>query len=169
MGSMVFRQELTALLPVRRALRLQADEDTAHRDGSDDPEEVVELVDLDWEPGEFFNTPEEALERTESMLERMLNERSARAALCDLALVRSPTDFTPQNPAFPGIRPGLYVGDYGHDAYGQYRTEVLLVEYSELTPAELREEASQPSRLFARPGGEKAPPVIGKLADLACP
>jgi len=57
--------------------------------------------------------------------------------------VRSPADYTPFGDGTgPQMMPGLYVGDYGH--YGQFSSEVLLVEYKEVSK-------DQVESLFARP------------------
>lgn len=119
-----------------------------------------------WQPDKLFKDAESARSRTEAMLEGML---SKQRVACDLALIRSPQDFVPQGRDFLGVRPGLYVGDYGHAFYGQYRTEVLLVEYLSMTPEQLQAELGTPSLVFARPQGEPAPEKLGKLQGIGAP
>lgn len=119
-----------------------------------------------WESGQMLPTREEAVSHTELMMKDML---SSGAIPCDLALIRGPEDFVPHEPSLPRIRPGLYVGDYGHSFYGQYRTEVLLVDYVTLTHEALRQELSAPSassgRIFARPlDGD--PPALEAVLQL---
>lgn len=105
-----------------------------------------------WESGQLFASREEACRRTEFMLKDML---ASGAIPCDLALIRAPQDFAGHADSLPRIWPGLYVGDYGHIVYGQFRPEVLLVEYLTLTHEALCREVTRPStsllRLFARP------------------
>merc|ERR1719379_520142 len=107
------------------------------------------------------------------MIKEMMGQRGKA---CDLALVRSPKDFARRDPGFPGIRPGLYVGDYGHQFYGQFRTEVILLEYVSLSPQEMLEEATQPTRVFQRPHavsseanriGQQQAVGLARLAELA--
>lgn len=62
-----------------------------------------------------------------------------------LAMVRSPFEYTVDDPLVELLRPGLYVGNYCHDFYGQFKHEVLLVEFRECGLDGLRS-------LFARPG-----------------
>jgi len=120
----------------------------------------------EWQPGRLFGTAEQALGQTNAMLQHMLGDL---AIPCDLALIRSPRDFSPLDSSFPGVRPGLYVGDYGHEFYGQFRTEVLLVEYATLTCQDLAEEMQDPRRIFTRPNGEQAPLQLSALAELSGP
>lgn len=64
---------------------------------------------------------------------------------CDLAKIP---------PAVNGPLAGLYVGDYGDESYGQFRTQVVRLDYVSLTTNELREELERPPerrRLFTRP------------------
>merc|ERR1711904_230923 len=104
----------------------------------------------------------------------MINEMMGiRGVPCDLALLRGPKDFVRRDPNFPGIRSGLYVGDYGHTYYGQFRTEVLLVEYVTMTRAELEHELESSTRIFERPACSnirmspgRAPPAIRSLLDI---
>lgn len=67
----------------------------------------------------------------EDMTARMvlLMLRSVRSL--PLVLVRSPMDYTLDDPSAPHLHPGLYVGNYGHGQYGQFTHEVILVEYRE--------------------------------------
>ncbi|CAJ1367328.1 unnamed protein product [Effrenium voratum] len=95
------------------------------------------------------------------MLRDMLTQRIP----CDLALVRSPAEFAPLDHSVPRLRPGLYVGDYGHSMYGQFRTEVLLLDYVSLSPVQLRNECQDP-QLFWRPFGEPPPEELRALAEL---
>lgn len=117
-----------------------------------------------WRVGELDKSEESLLHRTQEMLRDMLGQFP-----CDLALIRSPDEFVPLDPSVPGLRPGLYVGDYGHRFYGQFRTEVLLLDYMHLTADELREEAQMPRRLFMRPHGEMPPAELAALAELDMP
>lgn len=148
------RRELAPLLQVKRALRLQAERLPELEEPG-----PAQSIDDRWFPSQLYRTADEVTVATEAMLSCMLNNPSPQAAQCDLALIRGPADFTPQNPSFPGIRPGLYVGDYGHSMYGQYRTEVLLLEYTTMSPAQLQQEAENPSVIFARPGRAANPPA----------
>eukprot|EP00928_Gymnodinium_smaydae_P090450 TRINITY_DN74244_c0_g1_i1.p1 TRINITY_DN74244_c0_g1~~TRINITY_DN74244_c0_g1_i1.p1 ORF type:complete len:518 (+),score=40.13 TRINITY_DN74244_c0_g1_i1:96-1556(+) len=116
-----------------------------------------------WRPGGILTSVEEASSRTQSMLELMFGEKKRP---CDLALIQGPADFVPRDPGVLRIRPGLYSGDYGHDFYGQYRTETLLVEYLSLTAAEVAAEVERPLSVFARPQGEAAPAELNLLRDL---
>ncbi|CAE7233518.1 pkd2 [Symbiodinium natans] len=121
-----------------------------------------------WRVGDLDRSEESLRQRTEDMLRDMFG-----AFPCDLALIRSPDEFVPLDPTVPRLRPGLYVGDYGHHIYGQFRTEVLLLDYVHLTAEELREEAQVfqkvPRRLFTRPRGEKPPAQLEALAALGQP
>lgn len=101
--------------------------------------------------------------RTELMLQTMLGDGKVP---CDLALIRSPADYTPPNADFPGVRPGLYVGNYGHGCYGQFGTEVLLLEYVSLTHEEFVRELKAPSGIFSRPQGEGPPSSLSGLCTL---
>ena len=60
-------------------------------------------------------TAEGLREVTEGML-KVFQGKTAH-----LTLVRGPSE---AEDVFRGLPAGLYVGDYGHDMYGQYRTEV---------------------------------------------
>eukprot|EP00746_Dinoflagellata_sp_MGD_P022348 gnl/MRDRNA2_/MRDRNA2_152248_c0_seq1.p1 gnl/MRDRNA2_/MRDRNA2_152248_c0~~gnl/MRDRNA2_/MRDRNA2_152248_c0_seq1.p1 ORF type:complete len:577 (-),score=105.22 gnl/MRDRNA2_/MRDRNA2_152248_c0_seq1:139-1869(-) len=112
-------------------------------------EQIKDLTMLEaWQPGDLCKSEDEARQLTNRMLNEMMGSREVP---CDLALLRGPKDFARRDPNFPGIRPGLYVGDYGHDFYGQYRTEVLLIEYTPLTKDELQHEIETPTRIFHRP------------------
>lgn len=162
------------LFTARRALRiadvrcssLDAEPSVADASGLDgDNESYASGVDLpSWETGVLAETADAARKLTEDMISELMG--SARVP-CDLALVRNPQEYVPQDNDLPGIRPGLYVGDYGHGFYGQFRSEVLLVEHVTLSAAELREEVAQPTRLFRRPGSNPAPTGLERLADLA--
>merc|ERR550532_235011 len=77
---------------------------------------------------------------TAKMLLSML--RSTRSL--PLVLVRSPADCRLDDPAAPHLSPGLYVGNFGRGQYGQFRHEVILVEYRECTAASV-------GQLFSRP------------------
>eukprot|EP00931_Biecheleriopsis_adriatica_P060096 TRINITY_DN36075_c0_g1_i1.p1 TRINITY_DN36075_c0_g1~~TRINITY_DN36075_c0_g1_i1.p1 ORF type:complete len:493 (-),score=60.68 TRINITY_DN36075_c0_g1_i1:48-1526(-) len=116
-----------------------------------------------WHPGELLRSEEEAQSKTETMLDSCLHKCRVP---CDLALIRSPQECVPHDPSVPRLRPGLYVGDYGHSFYGQFRTEVLLLEYISLTPEQLSQEVMVPSQVFTRPGGEAPPEELSKLADM---
>jgi hypothetical protein len=113
-----------------------------------------------WDSGHFFYSREEAARRTAMMLKDML---AGGAIPCDLGLIRRPRDILACSESLPRIAPGLYVGDYGHKSYGQFRPEVLLVEYLTLSPEALRAELLSPNtsplRLFARPLGGQPPPL----------
>mmetsp|Transcript_153531 Transcript_153531/g.270962 ORF Transcript_153531/g.270962 Transcript_153531/m.270962 type:complete len:423 (+) Transcript_153531:28-1296(+) len=148
----------------------EEEEDPSVTDGSDDEFGAIvrqfQASSFHWSPGKLFETPEGAKEMTEAMLQDMLGKCKCP---CDLALIRSPEDFVPQENDFLGVRPGLYVGDYGHAFYGQYRTEVLLVEYISITPEQLQAEIDRPSLVFARPEGEPAPRNLGRLRGIDAP
>uniref|UniRef100_A0A7S4UYN2 F-box domain-containing protein n=1 Tax=Alexandrium monilatum TaxID=311494 RepID=A0A7S4UYN2_9DINO len=145
------------LFSARRALRVTAGEGTPADDS--DEEEIKGL-----EVGSLLQSAEQAKERTEAMLQELLGQGSVP---CDLALIRSPSDFCPQDSGFPGVRPGLYVGDYGHGYYGQFRTEVLLLEYATFAPEDILTEA--PKTIFARPEGEPAPSDLRLLTHATSP
>jgi len=138
-------------------------------DSDSEGEHVKELLygsvlSENWSPGRLSNTEDELKERTSSMLREMLG--SSRSLIpCDLALIRSPDEFMPADPFVPRLRPGLYAGDYGHGFYGQFRVEVLLLDYVSLTPEEIKAEVQEPTRLFGRPRGGHLPP--GQLRQLA--
>lgn len=124
------------------------DDDSGLEDDDDDSEVSKALP--SWATGRLPETPEAARELTQRMLRELHGH--PRRYPCDLALVRSPAEAACTDTSFPGVRPGLYVGDYGHAMYGQYRTEVLLLEYVTLRADELGEELESQSRLFNRPG-----------------
>jgi len=120
----------------------------------------------EWQPQDLPKSVEVLTQRTQHMLDGIFGSCEVPV---DCALVRSPADFVPQNAEFPGIRPGLYVGDYGHLMYGQYRTEVLLLEYISLTPEEVQRELESPTRIFSRPqccGSTGPPEELQMLANL---
>ncbi|CAE7417072.1 pkd2 [Symbiodinium sp. CCMP2456] len=133
------------------------------RDSDDDAGPAI-CSSASWRVGELDKSEESLLHRTQEMLRDMLGQFP-----CDLALIRSPDEFVPLDPSVPGLRPGLYVGDYGHRFYGQFRTEVLLLDYMHLTADELREEVQMPRRLFMRPHGEMPPAELAALAELDMP
>jgi len=136
-------------------------------DGSEgdlEPEDLEGFLDT-CASGSFPTSAEEMTIRTTAML----NESGKLAVPCDLSLIRSPDDFAPLSRDSPGIRSGLYVGDYGHSFYGQYRTEVLLLEYKALSKHELASEIEAPMQIFARPGGQQAPPELQCLQHLEGP
>jgi len=116
-----------------------------------------------WEVGVLLESEELAQDRTEMMLKDMLQLCNIP---CDLALLRGPEDFVPRDPGVPRIRPGLYVGDYGHTMYGQFRTEVLLLEHISLSADEMIEESKSPTRVFGRPEDENPPPELRELVNL---
>lgn len=101
------------------------------------------------------------------MIEEMMGKHRVP---CDLTLIRSPSDYAPQDPSLPGIRPGLYVGDYGHDFYGQFKTEVLLLEYVVQTKEEMLQERdgcySGPRKVFQDSSGRTSPMSMSVLNDL---
>lgn len=140
--------------------RLDDDVDDDVMDDSDNLGGDQRIPEL--ELGQLFPSASEARASTESLLHYMLKEHSVP---CDLALIRSPDDFVPQDPGCPDLRPGLYVGDYGHRMYGQFRTEVLLLEHIALSHDELEAELHRPARVFARPNGEHPPPELRALVD----
>ncbi|CAL1172190.1 unnamed protein product [Cladocopium goreaui] len=133
-------------------------------DSDSDQDEVVFLSEK-WSPGRLGETEGEVKQHTSAMLRDMLG--SSRSIPCDLALIRSPDEFMPADPSVPRLRPGLYVGDYAHALYGQFRVEVLLLDYVSLTPDEIRAELQDPRRLFGRPGGGHPPPAqLQALAEM---
>ncbi|CAE7573244.1 PKD2 [Symbiodinium microadriaticum] len=139
------------------------DDSEEDRDSDDDARPAV-CSSASWRVGELDKSEESLLHSTQEMLRDMLGQFP-----CDLALIRSPDEFVPLDPSVPGLRPGLYVGDYGHRFYGQFRTEVLLLDYMHLTADELREEVQMPRRLFMRPRGEMPPAELAALAALDMP
>ncbi|CAK0879417.1 unnamed protein product, partial [Prorocentrum cordatum] len=136
------------LLATARALRVRAEEAEPATGGGEGG--VPICSGRHWEVGELCTCEADLVGRTSAMLLDMLGE--ARVP-CDLALVRSPEQLAARDPDLPRIRPGLYVGDYGHTIsgapwrvpraraggdvlgqghpwqhptmYGQFRTEVL--------------------------------------------
>ncbi|CAK9069442.1 unnamed protein product [Durusdinium trenchii] len=137
------------------------------QDYLDESEEIPEVdesstLSKSWAPGRL-GLEGELKQRTDAMLRELLS----RPRFCDLALIRSPDEFMPADPTVPRLRPGLYAGDYGHGMYGQYRVEVLLLDYVSLTAEEVRAEIQDPQRLFKRPGGHyPAPGQLRALAEL---
>jgi len=101
--------------------------------------------------------------RTQQMLTQMFGRQRLP---CDLALVRGPEDLIKPDPSFPCIRSGLYVGDYSHDIYGQFRTEVLLIDYVSMSPDELREEQESPTHIFHRPLPSRPPSELQALGSI---
>jgi len=157
------------LFAARRALRvtvpgtaLQVEADDAESDDEEDVEHLESRC-QEWRPGILLKDAEQAKEHTNVMLQHMLGTLKTP---CDLALIRSPADFRPQAAGFPGVRPGLYVGDYGHSMYGQFRTEVLLLEYATFQPGDV---LSAQDSLFARPAGEPAPLELRRLTTMESP
>jgi hypothetical protein len=135
-------------------------------DSGEDPSDIDDdepdngVREFDDEVSRLAQTPDEATRQTHVLLKRMFRRKHGH-----LILVRSPDDFVSQEEDFLGVRPGLYVGDYGHQMYGQFRTEVLLLEYKLLTQEELRKEQETPTTVFARPGLED-PPDLECLLDV---
>eukprot|EP00933_Yihiella_yeosuensis_P040716 TRINITY_DN35082_c0_g1_i1.p1 TRINITY_DN35082_c0_g1~~TRINITY_DN35082_c0_g1_i1.p1 ORF type:complete len:481 (-),score=75.20 TRINITY_DN35082_c0_g1_i1:321-1763(-) len=118
---------------------------------------------VQWDPGQLLRSAAEANTKTAAMLKALLSGKCG--VPCDLGLVRGPDEFEARDPNIPRIRPGLYVGDYGHDFYGQFRTEVLLVGYLSLSSEELSQESFR-QRVFSRPDGEPSPDEIQELDNL---
>jgi len=133
---------------------------------SEEESEDAELGCNEWRPGRAIASSADALARTGVMLQHLLG---TLAAPCDLALICNQGDVDPRDAGFPNVRPGLYVGDYGHSNYGQFRNEVLLMEYVALSREQVVTEATVPTLLFALPRGEPAPPELGLLAGLHGP
>lgn len=174
------------LFQARRAFRLEVGEDSVeptrtrtkpggnlgypyglqdYIDSDSDQEDEVVFLSENWSPGRLGETEGEVKQHTSAMLRDMLG--SSRSIPCDLALIRSPDEFMPADPSVPRLRPGLYVGDYAHALYGQFRVEVLLLDYVSLTPDEIRAELQDPRRLFGRPGGGHPPPAqLQALAEM---
>lgn len=161
------------MLRARQALRVttsSTDVVVGDEDDEDDSDDDFGALSRDpevWQPGELLSSRESAKNQTARMLMAMFSGRESKP--CDLALISSPSEFVPKSEDFLGLRSGLYVGDYGHNFYGQYRTEVLLLEYVSLTPDEIQQEIAEPSSIFARPGKEKAPKNLEKMLTLGTP
>lgn len=165
------------VLAAHRALRVQVEEAAARQSDSsmpvegEGPEDDLEsrtaiCSSREWQTGTLCVTVPEVVRQTAAMLQDMLGESEVP---CDLALICSPEQFEAKNPELPRIRPGLYVGDYAHRMYGQYRTEVLLLEYVELTPAQLQAEALDPRMVFRRPQASRPPEELTRILELdAC-
>lgn len=85
-----------------------------------------------------------ALELLEARTATMVMQLLEASRSLTLALVRSPADCALADDVAPRLHPGLYVGDYAHAMYGQFRHEVLLVEHRECGREGLE-------ALFARP------------------
>lgn len=92
-----------------------------------------------WRP-DAVDTADSIEEHSVQMFMELLEESRSLS----LSLVRSPVEAALEDATAPRLSPGLYVGDYGHSMYGQYRHEVLLVEYRECGVEGLE-------ALFARP------------------
>eukprot|EP00927_Polykrikos_kofoidii_P042614 TRINITY_DN36645_c0_g1_i1.p1 TRINITY_DN36645_c0_g1~~TRINITY_DN36645_c0_g1_i1.p1 ORF type:complete len:523 (-),score=76.48 TRINITY_DN36645_c0_g1_i1:26-1594(-) len=80
----------------------------------------------------------------EEVTSRMVLTLLASAGSLPLALARSPVDYILDDLNAPHLRPGFYVGNYGHNFYGQFRNEVILVEFKKCTRDTVH-------TLFARP------------------
>jgi len=154
------REVIGSFFAQRKGLRLAAEEIA-------EPGDATPNIGASWEPGELPKDPVTLLDHTQEMIRVMCGV--ARVPL-DLMLVQSPADFVPQDSTQPRMRRGLYVGDYRHGMYGQYRTEVLLLDYVELSARELRQERQRPLRIFNRgPSTEyPAPQELQGLCDLDC-
>lgn len=79
------------------------------------------------------------------------------SGLLSLGMVRSPIEYMLDDASAPQLRPGLYVGNYGHEMYGQFKHEALLLEYRECTYQTFAE-------LFSRPFSDSDVPQ--ELRDL---
>mmetsp|Transcript_58789 Transcript_58789/g.140131 ORF Transcript_58789/g.140131 Transcript_58789/m.140131 type:complete len:477 (+) Transcript_58789:129-1559(+) len=159
-------QAMKTLLPNRRILRLQRE--GAHELDEPDEAQLVAKAEDPWDPDDFpWSDVSAAMMRTEEMLHSMCG---VDRAPCDLMLISSPADWVPQDASQPQMRRGLYVGDYGHRYYGQYRTEVLLLEYVEMTIQEIRQELVCPRKVFQRGSDEQypAPRELQALCELDC-
>jgi len=98
-------------------------------------------------------------EKLKMVTGHMLCHMLSSSGSLPLALIRSPLEYVLDDPQAPHLRPGLYVGDYGHHMYGQFKYEVLLVEFRECT----RENVGE---LFARPvDGEGVPRMLQQILD----
>jgi len=76
-----------------------------------------------------------------------------------LGMVRSPVEYMLDGASAPQLQPGLYVGNYGHNMYGEFKHEALLLEYRECTQQTLAE-------LFNRPfTGSDVPQELSDLFD----
>eukprot|EP00929_Paragymnodinium_shiwhaense_P070463 TRINITY_DN35681_c0_g1_i1.p1 TRINITY_DN35681_c0_g1~~TRINITY_DN35681_c0_g1_i1.p1 ORF type:complete len:499 (+),score=58.81 TRINITY_DN35681_c0_g1_i1:57-1499(+) len=150
-------------IQVKRAMQLSFFENVSpEEDAGSEPDLERELE--SWLPHQMHTSGASCHEATVKMFQEMFK---ACKLPCQLALIRGPADFVPAEDTFAGLRAGLYVGDYGHNFYGQYRSEVLLVEYVHLSAAEVKEEARSPSRVFARPSAlAEKPEFLDELAAL---
>lgn len=93
----------------------------------------------------------------------MLHGLLARTGSWPLALVRSPIEYELDDPTAPHLRAGLYVGNFGHHFYGQFRYEVILVELRECSTLD------EARALFRRPfedGGGMPQEVEQVLSEL---
>jgi len=120
---------------------------------ADEEEDWADALDC-WDPGHDVNAT-----ITSRMIEQLLK---AAGGSLNLALVRSPEDYMLADMAAPQLRPGLYVGDYGHNMYGQFAHEVLLIEYKEI-------EGRNAKSLFERPfeGGDVPQEIRNALEEVS--